>query len=209
MNHRNRSLKKLMPLTAAVLLAVTLLTTRALAATSAEGAATTVNLPKVTLAANTSYVSDDYFGVLHLNVGDDSVACASVDSENHVVVTAVAKGSTTVNFWYQKTTGGSWISAVLPITVSGTSGVAQTVSSKNVGLVLPEQSVSLNVGGENTMSGITLNGESVSASSLLWISSSESVFTVGRDTEKFMPFPPVRRRFMRLTRAPMPVPARR
>ncbi|MVB12576.1 hypothetical protein CAFE_33170 [Caprobacter fermentans] len=184
---RTGALKKIIPMTAAVLIVTFVIATWAVTtafATTTESAVSTVNLSNVTLAANTSYISDSYFGVLHLSVADDTVACASIDSKNHVVVTAVSAGSTTVSFWYKKSVNGNWVSAVMPVAVSGTSGVAKTISVNQVGLVFPQQTVSLNVGSDNTMSGITLNGASVNASTLLWISSSDSVAAVDRDSGK-------------------------
>jgi uncharacterized protein YjdB len=141
-------------------------------------------LPNVSLAANTSFVSDDYFGVLHLNVNDDTVVCASIDSLNRVVVTAVSPGETTVSFWYKKAASDDWVSAVLPITVSGTSSVAQTIGINAVGLVLPQQTASMSVGSSYLMNGITINGASADASALLWVSSSDSVAAVEHNTGK-------------------------
>lgn len=184
---RIRPLKKWIPLLAKVLaaaVAVTAWTVTSASATTPESAASTVNLQGVTLAANTSYISDEYFGVLHLNVGDDTVACASIDSKNRVVVTAVGPGATTVSFWYKKTVEGNWVSAVLPVTVSGTASVAKTVTSREVGLVFPQQSINMSPGSNYTVSGITLNGSAVEASTLLWMSSSDSVATVDRSSGK-------------------------
>ena len=184
---RTGALKKIIPVTASVLIVTFVIATWAVTtafATTTESAVSTVNLSNVMLAANTSYISDSYFGVLHLSVADDTVACASIDSKNHVVVTAVSAGSTTVSFWYKKSANDNWVSTMMPVTVSGTSGVAKTISVNQVGLVFPQQSVSMDVGSDDTMSGITLNGASVNASTLLWISSSDSVATVDRDSGK-------------------------
>lgn len=184
---RIRSLRKFTLPAAITMAAVFLAGTWAVmtaSATTAESAVSTLNLPGVSMAANSSYVSDAYFGVLHLNVDDDTVACASIDSQNRVVVTAVSPGETAVSFWYKKGATDDWVSAVLPVTVSGTSSVAQTVMIGAVGLVFPQQTTSMSAGSSYTMDGITLNGTSVNASTLLWISSSDSIVTVDRDTGK-------------------------
>ncbi|MCI1965276.1 MAG: pilus assembly protein N-terminal domain-containing protein [Oscillospiraceae bacterium] len=184
---RIQCLKKLIPLAVCAMAAVFVIGTWSVmtaSATAAESSASTVNLTAVSLAANTSYLSDTYFGVLHLKVGDASVACASVDSKNRVVVTAVGEGQTTVGFWYKKTASDSWVSAVLPVTVSGMSGVAQTISPRTVGLVFPMQTDEMNAGSDQTISGITMNGEAVDAASLLWLSSSDSIAAVDRNTGK-------------------------
>ncbi|WP_164919093.1 MULTISPECIES: pilus assembly protein N-terminal domain-containing protein [Acutalibacteraceae] len=184
---RIRSLRKFIPLAVSALTAVFVIGTWAVmtaSATTAESAVSTVNLPGVSLAANSSYLSDTYFGVLHLGVGDDTVACASIDSKNRVVVTAVSPGETTVSFWYKKGATDDWVSAVLPISVSGTSSVAHTITSSAVGLVFPQQTASMNAGSDYTISGIALNGVTVNAATLLWISSSDSIATVDRDTGK-------------------------
>ena len=183
--NQNQSRKAFVPLkSAAILIAFVLAVWTVVTASAAttDSAASTVNFSAVTLAANTSYVSDSYFGILNLSVDDDSVAYATVDSKNHVVVTALGEGETTVTFWYKNTATDDWVSAVVPITVSGVSETAQTVTAHQVGLVLPQQSVSMTVGSEDTISGITLNGTSVNAATLLWISSSDSIVTVDRDS---------------------------
>lgn len=184
---RMRSLKKMIPLAVSALAAVFAVGTWAVetvSATTTESAVSTTNLPAVALAANSSYVTDTYFGVLHLQVADSTVACASIDSKDRVVVTAVSPGETTVTYWYKTAAADSWVSAVLPVTVSGTSGTAQTLTSRSVGLVFPEQSISMTTGSEYAVSGITLNGESVSAEKLLWVSQSDSVARVDLNAGK-------------------------
>lgn len=184
---RIRSLRKFIPLAVSAVTAVFVIGTwlvMTASATTTESAVSTTNLPSVTLAANTSYLSDTYFGVLHLSVGDDTVACASIDSKNRVVVTAVSPGETTVSFWYKTAAADNWVSVILPVTVSGTSSVAQTINTRSVGLVFPQQSVSMTAGSDYTMSGITLNGASVNATNLLWVSSSSSVARVDLNTGK-------------------------
>ncbi|MFU0832358.1 MAG: BIG2 domain-containing protein [Oscillospiraceae bacterium] len=177
--------KKTMRLTVAMMLTVFALGARtavaAFAATE-DSAIATENFPNVTLAANTSYISDSYFGILNLSVDDNSVAYATVDSENRVVITATGEGAATVQFWYKETSTDEWVAAVVPITVSGTSDTAQTVTASQIGLVFPQQSISMNVGANHTISGITLNGTVINSETLLWISSSDSVATVDRDS---------------------------
>ena len=184
---RIRSLKKMIPLAVSAFAAVFVVGTWAVetaSATAAESTVSTTNLPAVALAANSSYVSDTYFGVLHLQVADSTIAYASIDSKNRVVVTAVSPGETTVSYWYKTATADNWVSAVLPVTVSGTSSTAQTLTNRSVGLVFPEQAASMSIGSSYTVGGIMLNGESVGAEKLLWVSQSDSIARVDPNTGK-------------------------
>lgn len=151
---------------------------------STDSTASNINLAGVTLAQNSSYVSDDYFGVIHLNVADSSIACASIDGKNHVVVTAVGTGSTTVSFWYKKTSDDGWVSATLPVKVSGQSAAGTTVSSYEAGVVFAPSDIGLSKGAEYIADHISINGMAVKACDLLWVSSSDSVATVDKTSGK-------------------------
>ena len=151
---------------------------------TAEQAGSSVTLAGVTLPQNNSYVTDGYFGVIHLESGDTSVACASLDSENRVVITAVGTGSTKITFWYKRTSSEDWTSATLPFTVSGKSDVSTSVTQAGLGIFFPQSTVSLKKGQQDTIGGITENGYSVAANSLLWVTSSDSVLSVDTKTGK-------------------------
>nr|WP_319488824.1 hypothetical protein [uncultured Caproiciproducens sp.] len=146
-----------------------------------ENSTSSVTLSAVSLAENTSYVSDDYFGVIYLRVDDDSIVKATTDSDSHVVITAVAAGTTKVHYYYKLLAGDGWTSATIPVTVTGTA-VSPAVSSS--GLVFTQNNVKIVKFGDYTPSDITLNGTKIEAASLLWISSSASVATVDTSTGK-------------------------
>lgn len=149
---------------------------------SDEEAAAEYTMPGVTLQENSSYYTDPYFGVLNVSVDDNSVAYASADSKNRVIVTAVGTGSTKVRFWYRASANGDWIGTVLPLTVSGKADTAQSLSLSQAGVVFPGTSVSLSRGQSYSFSGLKLNGDPVEASALLWVSSNDSVASVGQKT---------------------------
>jgi hypothetical protein len=155
-------------------------------ASAEETSTSSVTLNTVTLAQHSSYVSDKYFGVINVGVADTGIAAASSDSEGHVIVTAVGSGTTRVLYWYRSDALSGWTRATLPVTVSGTAAVDSTATGGTVitGLVLPQTSVSLKIGGDYTASGVTLNGSSVNTTSLLWVSSSNPVATVDSATGK-------------------------
>jgi len=152
------------------------------AATTDENCTSSITMNPVTVALHTSYVSDAYFGVINVGVADKSVAAATMDSQGHVVITAVGSGTTRVQYWFKSILSSDWTSAVVPITVSGTAVSASTTVTS--GLVFPQTSVSVANGSNYTMTGITLNGTAVDASSLLWVASSSSVITVEPNTGK-------------------------
>lgn len=149
---------------------------------SEESATASVALSAITMRENTSYVSDEYFGLLHVIVGDDSVVVASIDSENRLVISAIGDGSTTVSFWYKSDSSSGWTSATLPVSVSGLAEAATTVSQAQAGIAFPSASLSLVQGQSAAIGGLKLNGAAVSASSLLWISSDVNVVTVDQKT---------------------------
>ncbi|MBW7572227.1 hypothetical protein [Caproiciproducens faecalis] len=146
-----------------------------------ENSAASVTLNEISLVQNTSYVSEAYFGVIYLRVDDDSVVRASTDTQGHVVVTAVAAGTTKIRYYYRTLAESDWTSATLPVTVTGTSA-APAVSS--TGLVFSQSSVKIAKFGEYTPDNITLNGSKAEASSLVWVSSSTGVATVDASTGK-------------------------
>lgn len=139
-----------------------------------------VTLNTVTLPQHTSYVSDEYFGVIHVSAVNSNVIAATSDSQGHVVMTAVGSGSTTVYYWFKTLATDNWKMAKVPITVSDTATKVTTTAS--TGLVFSEPNVSMSVNSTYTATGITLNGASVEAGSLLWVSSSNSVVTVDAAT---------------------------
>lgn len=146
-----------------------------------ENCAASVTLNEISLVQNTSYVSEAYFGVIYLRVDDDSIIKASADSQGHVVMTAVAAGTTKVRYYYRTLAESDWTSATVPVTVTGSSA-APAVSSS--GLVFSQSSVKIAKFGDYTPDNITLNGNKVEASSLLWVSSSTGVAAVDASTGK-------------------------
>lgn len=152
------------------------------AATVDESSTSSVTMNAVTLAQHTSYVSDAYFGVINVSVDDKNIAAATTDTQGHVVMTAIGAGTTKVHYWFRPDSLSSWTRATVPVTVSGTA--AEDTAVVDMGLVLPQSSVSIAFGGNYTVTGITLNGKAVDASSLLWVSSSGSVATVEPNTGK-------------------------
>lgn len=154
----------------------------AVPAFASEEEAAVSTLPGVTLQENSSYYTDSYFGVLNVSVDDNSVAYASADSKNRVIVTAVGTGSTKVRFQYRTSAAGDWIGTVLPLTVSGEADAARSLSLSQAGIAFPIESVSLSKGQSYSFSNLKLNGDPVEASALLWLSSDDSVVSVGQKT---------------------------
>lgn len=151
---------------------------------SSETAASSVALSGVTLQANSSYVTAAYAGVQHLSVADSSVACASEDSLGRVVVTGIASGSTTASFWYRTSLSSNWVSAALPVTVSGVAETSASVDFSSAGIVLAEETATVTVGASYTPTGIRVNGVPENAGSLLWVSGSDGVISVDKKTGK-------------------------
>lgn len=154
------------------------------ASATGEEAGSQAALTAVTLPMNTSYLTDGYFGVIHISSADSTVAQATVDSENRVVVTAVGEGSTTVSFWYRTTASSDWVAASLPVTVSGKSDVSSSLTQSVAGIVFPQSTVSLSVGKQSTITGVTENGNAIATDSLLWVTPSDAVITVEAKTGK-------------------------
>lgn len=150
-----------------------------------ETATASVNLASVSLYENTSYVTDKYFGVIHLIVDDDSVAAASLDAENHVVISGIGPGSTTIRFWYKAASSDGWTSATLPVTVGGMTAAAPSGSGTgngNVGISFSQPNLGVSVNGSAQMSSITENGQAIAAGKLLWVSSNPAIATVDSAT---------------------------
>jgi hypothetical protein len=137
-------------------------------------------LNTIILPEHSSYVSDQYFGVINVVVVDASVATATSDSQGHVVITGVGSGSTTVTYWYKALATDDWKKAKVPITVSSTATKVTTSSAS--GLVFPETAASIVTGNTYTVTGITNNGTSVDASDLLWVTPTNSVISVDAST---------------------------
>ncbi|HBC27727.1 MAG TPA: hypothetical protein DC013_09975 [Ruminococcaceae bacterium] len=166
-----------------VLLAVVALLSSVPATALTETASASHTLPRATIPEHTSYVSDIYAGVVHLKADDEAVAVASVDGQNRVVVTAVGKGSTTVSYWYQNSAGAGWVSASLPVTVSGESQSGASVSAASIGITFTQgTAVHMTPGASSTVSGIKKSGSPIRADQLLWVSSSDSVVKVNSRT---------------------------
>lgn len=139
--------------------------------------------PAVTLSQNSSYVSNPYFGMLHVETTNNTVACASSDSQNRLVVTAVGTGSATVSFWYKTSAGSAWASTTMPVTVTAeASSQTASVNAGSAGIVFAQPSALLAAGGSYTPQNIRLDGYSVQTSSLLWVSYNDSVATVDKST---------------------------
>ena len=144
-----------------------------------ESYTSTVTLNAVTLPKHSSYVSDAYFGVINVTVGNEAIAAATSDTQGHVVITAVDTGSTTVTFWFKALATDNWKLAKVPITVSDT---AAKVTTTTAGLVFPKISDSVVKNSTYTVTDIVLNGLPVDAKDLLWVSSDNSIFTVESST---------------------------
>lgn len=149
---------------------------------SEEEAAASYTLPETTLKEHSSYTTESYFGVRNLAVADQSVAYASIDSKSRVVITAVGSGSTTVTYWYRATANGGWISQTVPIRVSGKSDTSASLNLSSAGIVFPVESVTMTKGRTYSMTNLKLNGDAADAAKLLWVSSDDSVVTVGQKT---------------------------
>ncbi|MBE6830564.1 MAG: hypothetical protein E7519_10175, partial [Ruminococcaceae bacterium] len=147
-----------------------------------ETAASNLTLGSVTLKENSSYVSDEYAGAINLSVKDTNIACASIDSQNRVIITAVGSGSTTVSYWCRHSVSEGWVNTTVPVTVSGQSSSAATVSANEAGVVFTQQDVSVGRGASYTASDIKVNGFATSAANLLWISSSDAIASVNKTT---------------------------
>lgn len=179
-----------MPLLAAAVLISVIMVCCAVSAfatttSTEETASASVTLAGVTMTENSSYSSDEYFGVIHLIVGDTSVVTASVDSENHVVITAVGSGSTTVKYWYKASSSDGWTSAAMNVKVQGLTGASSGGKPlANTGICFPQSRYSLAQNETFLITGITENGQPVAADKLLWVSSSNSVVTVESTTGK-------------------------
>lgn len=184
MNFRHSAVKAgLIPALAAIAVLAAALWQGASVSATSEEAVSSVTLPTVALAQNSSYVSDAYFGVLHVKTGDGTVACASADSKNRLVVTAVGAGSTTVTFWYRSAQDSGWISTSLPVTVTEkASSQASSVQAGGADITFSQSSAVIGAGETITPQGIKLSGFSTEASSLLWMSSSDMVAAVGKTT---------------------------
>jgi hypothetical protein len=139
-------------------------------------------LSTVTLPEHTSYVSDEYFGVINVSVDNDSVVAATADTQGHVVMTGVSSGNTTVYYWYKTLATDSWKKAKVPVVVSASATKVTTAAT--TGLVFPQTSTDVVTGSEYTVTGITNNGAPVDASSLLWVTPSNSCITVDASTGK-------------------------
>lgn len=154
----------------------------AIPASASEEAAANTTLPETTLKENSSDTTGPYFGVINLTVADNRIAYASVDSKNRVVVTAVGDGSTTVTYWCKMTADDSWVRQTLPVRVSGRADPAGGAGSASAGVAFPASSVTVSRSESYSMTGMKRGGESVAASALLWVSSDDSVLTVGKRT---------------------------
>ncbi len=152
------------------------------ASASTETAVSSLTAAKVTIPANSSYVTDSYFGVVNLTVGNNAVAYASLDSQNHVVITAVGQGSTSVSYLYRQSAGDSWYGMTVPVEVSGSASSAASLSRGTQGIEFPQASVAVAKGNSTTVTGMKINGFSVNAGDFLWVSSDESVASVGSKT---------------------------
>lgn len=139
-------------------------------------------LSTVTLPEHASYVSDEYFGVINVSVDNDSIVAATADTQGHVVMTGVSSGTTTVYYWYKTLATDSWKKAKVPVVVSAS--VAKVTTAATTGLVFPQTSADVVTGSEYTVTGIMNNGTSVDASSLLWVTPSNSCITVDASTGK-------------------------
>ena len=154
------------------------------ASASTDAPVSNVALSAVTFRANSSYVTNSYAGVQHLTVADSSVACASEDSMGRIVVTGIASGKTTVSFWYQSAVSSDWVSAALPVTVSGVADTPTAVDASSAGIAFSESTATVSAGTSYTPAGIQVNGTPVDASDLLWVSGSDRVVSVDKQSGK-------------------------
>lgn len=141
-----------------------------------------VTLNTVTLPEHSSYVSDQYFGVINISVNDSNIVAATSDSQGHVVITGVGTGTTTVYYWYKTLATDDWKKAKVPVVVSDSAAKVTTAAAS--GLVFPATTAEIAQGSNYTVTGIMNNGTAVDASSLLWVTPSDSVISVEASTGK-------------------------
>lgn len=165
----------------ALLLAV--FSSAATADAAEESSTSSVTMNPVTLVQHSSYESNLYFGVIHVESADSTIATATSDSMGHVVITGISSGATRIHYWFRSDAAAGWTQATVPVTVSGTAS-ATSETAQTGGLVFSQTGVTLVKGGDYTASGILLNGKSVDAGSLLWVSSSDTVASVDPGTGK-------------------------
>ncbi|WP_283606612.1 hypothetical protein [Faecalispora anaeroviscerum] len=150
---------------------------------NSEQASAVKTLARVTLPENTSYISDIYSGILRLKSDDETIAVASIDSQNRVVISAISEGDTTVSYWYQTSVESGWISVSVPITVSGQSQTSASIDASKIGLTFTSTvPLSIQKGMTSSVAGIQKNGISIAANTLLWVSSNEAVAQVTSNT---------------------------
>lgn len=170
---------------AAAAIIATLSTTAAFASyndVAVETYSYTETADQVNLAEHTSYMTETYINVTHLKSADKLVATATVDDQGRVIITAVGSGNTTVSFWYKYSyfaAGDDWTLVTIPVSVSGT---AATTSANLDGLIFPKVNISLLPDQQDTIDGITLNGNHIDASELLWFTPENNVITVDSAT---------------------------
>ena len=137
---------------------------------------------QVNLAEHSSYITETYLNVIRLKSADKTVATATVDDQGRVVITAMGAGNTTICFWYKYSyfaAGDDWTLVTIPVSVSGTAAPA---SASLEGLVFSKVNISLLPGQQDTIAGITLNGNSVGAVELIWFTPKNNVISVDSTT---------------------------
>lgn len=148
----------------------------------------TSELSRIELAEHTSYVTDIYENVIHVQVSDDNVVSASSDADGRVVITAIGSGNAIVSFWYKLNyyaADDSWTKVVIPITVSGKSISGSVDRLLDTGIQFASGAITLSQGEEGVLSNIKVNGNDTDPSSLYWISSNNNVITIGTTTGQY------------------------
>lgn len=98
------------------------------------------------------------------------------------VITGISAGTTTVtlNQYYN----GSYNTVTVTVYVTGSSSSGNSGSTAG-GINFKSSAVSVTKGKRYSLKGMTVNGSTVSASDLLWVSADEDIITVDANTGKF------------------------
>lgn len=146
------------------------------------GTGTNATSQSVSLAVGGSSLVSNYALVQSPSVANSSVATVSV-SGNSLVITGKAAGTTTITFQYKDNlTQTSWYNGTVNVTVTSSSSTTTTTGS---GITFSKSSTSVTKGKSYRLSNIKVDGKSVAAADLLWLSADTSVLTVNSKTGVF------------------------
>lgn len=148
----------------------------------------TNELSRIELAEHTSYVTDMYENVIHVQVSDKNVVSASSDSDGRVVITAIGSGTATVSFWYKLSyyaADDSWTRVIIPVTVSGKSISSRAETLLDTGIQFESGALTLSPGEEGTIANIKVNGNDTDSAELYWITSNSLVIRIDSATGQY------------------------